>query len=159
MELIILAVSFFGFLVIGVPVAFAIGLSALCTILYEGLPVAVIFQQMMSGMNIFSFLAIPFFVFSGELMLHGGVADKIKRCLKRRAVAEPVIGHAKNDSLLGRNWLKGRTGDRCNTLLAAAGFNLRQVLRFLKRCKYFLRAFFSALLTVFDLLPLTQATL
>jgi hypothetical protein len=55
--------------------------------------------------------------------------------------------------------LKGRTGDRCNTLLAAAGFNLRQVLRFLKRCKYFLRAFFSALLTVFDLLPPTQATL
>jgi len=88
-----------------------------------------------------------------------GVTDKIKRWLKRRAVVEPVIGHAKNDGLLGRNWLKGRTGDRCNTLLAAAGFNLRQVLRFLKRCQYFLRAFFSALLTVFDLLPLTQATI
>ena len=72
MALTILGVSFFGFLILGVPVAFAIGLSAICTILYEGLPVAVIFQQMMSGMNIFSFLAIPFFVFSGELMLHGG---------------------------------------------------------------------------------------
>ncbi|CCD03489.1 protein of unknown function, partial (plasmid) [Azospirillum baldaniorum] len=47
MELTILAVTFFGFLVLGIPVAFAIGLSALCTILYEGLPVAVIFQQMM----------------------------------------------------------------------------------------------------------------
>ena len=77
MALTILGVTFFGFLILGVPVAFAIGLSALCTILYEGLPVAVIFQQMMSGMNIFSFLAIPFFVFSGELMLHGGIADKI----------------------------------------------------------------------------------
>ena len=79
MALTILGVTFFGFLILGVPVAFAIGLSALCTILYEGLPVAVIFQQMMSGMNIFSFLAIPFFVFSGELMLHGGIADKIVR--------------------------------------------------------------------------------
>ena len=77
MALTILGLTFFGFLILGVPVAFAIGLSALCTILYEGLPVAVIFQQMMSGMNIFSFLAIPFFVFSGELMLHGGIADKI----------------------------------------------------------------------------------
>ena len=77
MALTILGVTFFGFLVLGVPVAFAIGLSAVCTILYEGLPVAVLFQQMMSGMNIFSFLAIPFFVFSGELMLHGGIADKI----------------------------------------------------------------------------------
>ncbi|MCK1710699.1 TRAP transporter large permease [Bradyrhizobium hipponense] len=87
MELIILGASFFGFLVLGVPVAFAIGLSAICTILYEGLPVAVIFQQMMSGMNIFSFLAIPFFVFSGELMLHGGVADKIVQ------LAKNLVGH------------------------------------------------------------------
>ena len=87
MALTILAVTFFGFLVLGVPVAFAIGLSALCTILYEGLPVAVIFQQMMSGMNIFSFLAIPFFVFSGELMLYGGIADKIV------AAARATVGH------------------------------------------------------------------
>ncbi|UPJ64802.1 TRAP transporter large permease [Bradyrhizobium sp. 191] len=87
MELIILGATFFGFLILGVPVAFAIGLSAICTILYEGLPVAVIFQQMMSGMNIFSFLAIPFFVFSGELMLHGGVADKIVQ------LAKNLVGH------------------------------------------------------------------
>jgi len=82
-------VTFFGFLLLGVPVAFAIGLSAICTILYEGLPVAVIFQQMMSGMNIFSFLAIPFFVFSGELMLHGGIAQKIV------AAARNMVGHVR----------------------------------------------------------------
>jgi tripartite ATP-independent transporter DctM subunit len=87
MALTILGVTFFGFLILGVPVAFAIGLSALCTILYEGLPVAVIFQQMMSGMNIFSFLAIPFFVFSGELMLYGGIADKLV------ATAKNMVGH------------------------------------------------------------------
>ena len=87
MELIILGATFFGFLILGVPVAFAIGLAAICTIIYEGLPVAVIFQQMMSGMNIFSFLAIPFFVFSGELMLHGGVADKIVQ------LAKNLVGH------------------------------------------------------------------
>jgi IS5 family transposase len=79
-----------------------------------------------------------------------GVTDKIKRWLKRRAVVEPIIGHAKNDGLLGRNWLKGRAGDRCNTLLAAAGFNLRQLLRFLNRCDHFLRSFFYALLTAFQ---------
>ncbi len=78
-----------------------------------------------------------------------GVTDKIKRWLKRRAVVEPIIGHAKNDGLLGRNWLKSRTGDRCNALLAAAGFNLRQLLRFLNRVSYFLCAFFSALLAAF----------
>ena len=77
MALTILCVSFMLFLVLGVPVAFAIGLSAVCTIVYEGLPVLVIFQRMMSGMNVFSFLAIPFFIFAGELMLYGGIADKI----------------------------------------------------------------------------------
>ncbi len=87
MELTILGVSFVLFLLLGVPVAFAIGLSAICTILYEGLPVGVLFQQMMSGMNIFSFLAIPFFVFSGELMLHGGIADKIVD------LARSIAGH------------------------------------------------------------------
>ncbi|MCG5241534.1 TRAP transporter large permease [Azospirillum doebereinerae] len=87
MELTVLAISFFGLLILGVPVAFAIGLSALFTIMYEGLPYAVIFQQMTSGMNIFSFLAIPFFVFSGELMLHGGIADKIV------TLARNMVGH------------------------------------------------------------------
>ena len=87
MALIILGITFFGFLILGVPVAFAIGLASICTILYEGLPLAVLYQQMMSGMNVFSFLAIPFFIFSGELMLHGGVADKIV------ALAKSAVGH------------------------------------------------------------------
>ncbi|MEB2844242.1 TRAP transporter large permease subunit [Rhizobiales bacterium RZME27] len=89
MALTILCITFVAFLVMGIPVAFAIGLSALCTILYEGLPVAVGFQQMMAGMNVFSFLAIPFFIFSGELMLHGGVADKIVNA------AKAMVGHVR----------------------------------------------------------------
>jgi tripartite ATP-independent transporter DctM subunit len=87
MALAILSVTFFGLLILGVPVAFSIGLSALATILYEGLPMAVIFQQMTSGMNVFSFLAIPFFIFAGELMLYGGIADKIV------TFAKSVVGH------------------------------------------------------------------
>jgi tripartite ATP-independent transporter DctM subunit len=89
MALTILCITFVGFLIAGIPVAFAIGLSALCTILYEGLPIAVGFQQMMAGMNVFSFLAIPFFIFSGELMLHGGVADKIV------TAAKSMVGHVR----------------------------------------------------------------
>jgi len=38
-------------------------------------------------MNIFSFLAIPFFIFAGELMLHGGIADRIV------AFAKNLVGH------------------------------------------------------------------
>jgi tripartite ATP-independent transporter DctM subunit len=72
-----LCASFTLFLLLGVPVAFAIALSCILTYMVEGLPLATPFQSMISGMNVFSFLAIPFFIFSGELMLHGGIADKI----------------------------------------------------------------------------------
>ncbi len=89
MALTILCISFFGLLILGVPVAFSIGLAALSTILYEGLPMAVIFQQMTSGMNVFSFLAIPFFIFAGELMLYGGIADKIVD------FAKATVGHVR----------------------------------------------------------------
>ena len=77
MELTILAVTFTVFLLLGVPVAFAIGLSSVATIVAAGLPIAIVFQKMVGGMQVFSFLAIPFFVFAGELMLYGGIADRI----------------------------------------------------------------------------------
>ncbi|WP_137893371.1 TRAP transporter large permease [Ramlibacter sp. 2FC] len=89
MELSILALSFTVLLLLGVPVAFAIGLSSVATILAAGLPVAVVFQKMVGGMQVFSFLAIPFFVFAGELMLYGGIADRIVR------FANSLVGHVR----------------------------------------------------------------
>ena len=77
MALTVLCAAFVILLVLGVPVAFAIGLACLATFAVEGLPFETAIQMMVSGMNVFSFLAIPFFIFSGELMLHGGIADKI----------------------------------------------------------------------------------
>lgn len=53
----------------------------------------------------------------------------LKRLLKRRAAVEPVIGHAKQDCRMGRNYLKGRNGDRNNAILAAAGYNFRLLQR------------------------------
>ena len=89
MELTVLCVSFTLLLLIGVPVAFAIGLSSVATIAAAGLPVAIVFQKMVGGMQIFSFLAIPFFVFAGELMLYGGIADRIVR------FANALVGHVR----------------------------------------------------------------
>ena len=87
MELIVLGVSFTVLLLLGVPVAFSIGLASVATIIAADLPVAVVFQKMVGGMQIFSFLAIPFFIFAGELMLHGGIADRIVR------FANSLCGH------------------------------------------------------------------
>ena len=58
-----------------------------------------------------------------------GLTPTMKRELKRRSAIEPMIGHAKNDGRLGRNWLLGVVGDKINAILAAAGHNLRLVLK------------------------------
>ncbi len=89
MELTILGVSFTLLLLLGVPVAFSIGLASVATILAAGLPIAVVFQKTIGGMQVFSFLAIPFFVFAGELMLYGGIADRIVR------FANSLVGHVR----------------------------------------------------------------
>jgi tripartite ATP-independent transporter DctM subunit len=88
-ELTVLSLVFLVLLVLGVPVAFSIGLASVATVLYAGLPVAVVFQKMVGGMQIFSFLAIPFFVFAGELMLYGGIAQRIVR------FANSLVGHVR----------------------------------------------------------------
>ena len=87
MALTVLCVGFLIFLALGVPVAFSIGLSCIAAFYVEGLPFETAIQMMTSGMNVFSFLAIPFFIFSGELMLHGGIADKIV------GFARSLVGH------------------------------------------------------------------
>ncbi len=89
MALTILSIVFLLLLILGVPVAFAIGLSAVVTILYEGLPMAVVFGRMVSGMTVFSFLAIPFFIFAGEIMLYGGIAHRIVE------LAKNLVGHVR----------------------------------------------------------------
>ena len=89
MELWVLCGSFALLLILGVPVAFAIGLSSVATVLAADLPMAVVFQKMVGGMQVFSFLAIPFFIFAGELMLHGGIAERIVNFANR------LVGHVR----------------------------------------------------------------
>ncbi|MEL6425694.1 MAG: TRAP transporter large permease subunit, partial [Pseudomonadota bacterium] len=64
---------------IGVPVAFALGISAIVAFWFEGLPLFVGFQRIVAGINVYAFMAIPFFIFAGELMFHGGIAQRLVR--------------------------------------------------------------------------------
>lgn len=62
-----------------------------------------------------------------------GITDAIKRDLKRRSAVEPVIGHSKSDHRMDRNYLKGSAGDAINAVLAAAGYNFKRLLAWLRR--------------------------
>ena len=64
-------------MLIGTPIAFCLGIASFATIYYMGLPPLVIFQQMNSGMSVFTLLAIPFFIYAGDLMVRGGIAQRI----------------------------------------------------------------------------------
>ena len=90
--LLIFAVFGLG-VVAGVPVAFCLGIAAVAGFIFEGLNPAVAFQQMASGMSIFALLAIPFFIFAGEIMLHGGIARRLV------ALASATVG-----------WMRGGLG-------------------------------------------------
>src|SRR5579864_2512014 len=59
------------------------------------------------------------------------VTKAIKRDLRRRAAVEPVIGHAKEEHRLGRNYLAHAAGDAINAVLAAVGYNFRRLLKWL----------------------------
>ena len=76
----LLLLGIFAFcVIIGPPVAFALGIAALAAFWHEGLPLLVGVQRIVSGINVFSLLAIPFFIFAGELMFHGGIAMRLVR--------------------------------------------------------------------------------
>lgn len=79
MGLLILLAVFAICVVIGMPVAFALGVAAVTTFFFEGLPIMIAFQRIISGISIYALMAIPFFIFAGELMFHGGIAMRLVR--------------------------------------------------------------------------------
>jgi len=87
MELWILFGTFALLLLIGTPVAFCLGAASFATILYLDLPPVVVFQRLNSGVSVFALMAIPFFIFAGELMVRGDIARRLV------ALAESLVGH------------------------------------------------------------------
>lgn len=79
MGLTILLLVFLITMLMGIPIAFSLGIAALSAALYQGIPEPIVFQRMVAGINVFSLLAIPFFIFAGELMLRGGIAIRLVR--------------------------------------------------------------------------------
>jgi len=64
-------------LLIGVPVAFALAASSIATVIYLGLPTLVVVQQTASGASVATLIAIPLFIFAGEMMMRGGISDRL----------------------------------------------------------------------------------
>ena len=77
MTLLILVVAFFVLIVCGMPIAFAIGVSSLCAILYQGMPIVLLSHYLFAGVDSFILCAVPMFILAGEIMLQGGLTRSL----------------------------------------------------------------------------------
>src|SRR6266705_355270 len=77
MDVFILVGGFTVFCLMGMPVAYALGLAAIFAALWIDLPLEAIMLQTSAGMTSFSLLAIPFFILAGAIMAEGGMAERI----------------------------------------------------------------------------------
>ncbi|MCU5774479.1 TRAP transporter large permease [Erwiniaceae bacterium BAC15a-03b] len=77
MDAFVLLITLAVLLAVGMPVAYAVGLSALVGAWWIDLPLEALMIQMTSGVNKFSLLAIPFFILAGAIMAEGGIARRL----------------------------------------------------------------------------------
>ncbi|MES2980573.1 MAG: TRAP transporter large permease [Pseudomonadota bacterium] len=77
MDTVILLGSFLVLILIGMPVAYSLGLAALIGAVWIDLPLEAVMIQISSGVNKFSLLAIPFFVLAGAIMAEGGMSRRL----------------------------------------------------------------------------------
>jgi tripartite ATP-independent transporter DctM subunit len=75
--ILVLLGTFFIMVFLRFPIAYAVALSSLLSLLYQGLPLTTIAQQMVKGISSFSLMAVPFFITMGVLMGSGGISEKL----------------------------------------------------------------------------------
>ncbi len=126
MELTVLLGSLFLLLALGVPVAFSLlAASILCFIALD-FPLVVVFQRVASSMSVFALMAIPFFVFAGDLMYRAGIADRLVR------VAEAALGRSRGglgQVTVGASMMFGAVSGSAIASASAMGSALNPLMR------------------------------
>ncbi len=126
MSVAILFTSFFVLLLLGVPVAFSLVAASLATVLYLGLPSVVVVLQTAAGASSASLIAIPLFIFAGELMMRGGISDRLI------AFAAALVGKAKGGlaqiNVLASLFFGGVSGSAIADVSAIGGTMIPQMV-------------------------------
>ena len=114
-------------LIIGVPVAFALAASALVTLLYLDLPSVVLVQQISAGTGSASLIAIPLFIFAGEIMMRGGISERLI------ALAASLVGRLRGGlgqvSILSSLFFGGVSGSAIADVSAVGGTMIPQMVK------------------------------
>jgi len=96
-------------LIIGVPIAFCLGLSALISLIFmKDIPLVIIAQKMFTGLDVFPFMAVPFFILAGDLMNQSGITKRLVD------FSDILVGHIKgglaNINIVSSMFFAGITG-------------------------------------------------
>ena len=114
-------------LVVGVPVGYALGAAALATLLYLDLPAVVLVQQVQAGVGSASLIAIPLFIFAGEIMLRGGISERLI------ALAASLVGRMRGGlgqvSVLSSLFFGGVSGSAIADVSAVGGTMIPQMVK------------------------------
>jgi tripartite ATP-independent transporter DctM subunit len=127
MAVTILFVVFAVLLVLGVPVGFALIASSLATVLYLDIPAIVVVQQTAAGAGTVSLIAIPLFIFAGELMMRGGISERLI------SFASSLVGHRRGGlgqvNVLASLFFGGVSGSAIADVSAIGGTMIPQMVK------------------------------
>jgi len=118
---------FFLLLLLGVPVAYALAAAAVATVLYLDLPAILAVQQFAAGSGAVSLIAIPLFIFTGELMLRGGISERLIH------LAAAMVGHIRGGlgqvNVLSNLFFGGVSGSAIADVSAVGGAMIPQMVK------------------------------
>jgi len=124
----ILAISFLVLLIMGMPVAFALGISSmLSVIITEVVPVNYLTQTMFGAVDSYSLLAVPLFVLSGVIMEYGGLSKRLIDAAK--AFVGHITGGLPAVTLLGTTVFAMLSGSGPATVAAIGGIMIPAMIR------------------------------
>ena len=127
MAIALLFIVFALLLTLGVPVAFALAAASLATLLYRDLPSVVLVQQIQAGTGSASLIAIPLFIFAGEIMMRGGISERLI------ALASSLVGRMRGGlgqvSILSSLFFGGVSGSAIADVSAVGGTMIPQMVK------------------------------
>lgn len=127
MAITILFVAFAVLLLLGVPVGFSLIAASLATVLYLDLPAIVVVQQTAAGAGTVSLIAIPLFIFAGELMMRGGISERLI------SFASSLVGHQRGGlgqvNVLASLFFGGVSGSAIADVSAIGGTMIPQMVK------------------------------
>jgi tripartite ATP-independent transporter DctM subunit len=127
MAITLLFTVFAVLLLVGVPVAYALAAASLAALFYLDLPSVVLVQQIAAGTGSASLIAIPLFIFAGEIMLRGGISERLI------SLAASLVGRLRGGlgqvSILSSLFFGGVSGSAIADVSAVGGTMIPQMIK------------------------------